>query len=610
MNHRVKIALIAAGVLALVYIGIVQYLDSKNRLIYKGACTNQDSFILRFKRVRQKKEKFWILNLRPGRILIETDQDIDDLKLVTIDQKTLPAVKVSDRLFSRELRNNLIIGSIVLVPQNASINSVNVHISREPVLSSLFVAYQFAFVFILISLGFLTILSLYGVIIERQSPKGPPFTTLIRLFVLSILAVFVFFCTNADDVLDFSGHPDPLKALRTSFLFNLFLAIFLLSLFLVFSSRPRGQKLPFLLPLLVGLLIAFHTIPFVARSIGDSVLWILNIGQGNTDISFAESLSLMLNKISFRFARSLLSVNARTTLIYTGKIIGLLSILSLFWLINSFEEFSYKKKLLLFLLLLTFGFNVLFFGLPEFRYYPIPFLILSVLLAQRYIRRGDSTRPLILSVFLAVIAGFFHGSAFFSFPIILLLPLIKRSQGDEGRSLSSLLKPYALIFITAGMTFVGFFASVKALGFHLLFHTAAGGFDSRQFISFLPAHIHFPWAVNFIETGYFISRGWIFFITGAFVFLIFLLRWKAGLALTRPDLILFLFGIPQFLIVFFWGFDLGVREFDLYIAPTTLLFIFLAKTMVGSFSDDKSAWKYILAFALFSPAYLLALMAT
>ena len=609
-NRRVKIALIVAGVLALVYVGVVHYLDSKNRLIFKGACTNQDSYILSFKRLRQKKEKFWILNLRPGRILIETDQNADDVKLVTIDENAIPAVKVSDRLFIKEIRDNLIIGSILLVPQDDSINRINVRISREPVLSVLFVAYQIAFLFILISLGLLTILSLYGLTIERQSLKGPPFTTLVRLFLLLILAVFAFFVTNVDDVLDFSGHPDPLKALRTSFLCNLLLAILLLALFLVFASLPRGQKLPIYLALLAGLPVVLYTIPFAAKSVGDSVLWILKLVKGNTDISFAESLSLVLNKLFFRYARSLIHVNARTTLIYTGKIMGLLSILSLFWLINSFEELSYKKKLLLFFLLLTFGFNVLFFGLPEFGYYPIPFLVFSVLSAQKYIRGGASTKPLMLSAFLAVIAGLFHGAAFFSFPIILLLPLIKHGRNGEERSWSSFLKPYALILITAGMTFLVFFVIVKALGFNLLFHTAAGGFDGRPFISFLPADIHFPRAVNFIEIGYFISRGWIFFITGAFVFLIFLIRWKKGLALTRPDFILFLFGISQFLIVFFWGFDLGVREFDLYIAPTTLIYVFLAKTLVGSFSDDKSGWIYILAFALFSPASLIVLMVT
>lgn len=63
-NRHVRIALIVAGVLALVYVAFIHYLDSKNRLIFKGACTKQDSYILSFKRSRQKKEK--ILDPEPS----------------------------------------------------------------------------------------------------------------------------------------------------------------------------------------------------------------------------------------------------------------------------------------------------------------------------------------------------------------------------------------------------------------------------------------------------------------------------------------------------------------------------------------------------------------
>ena len=608
-KRRIIIALIVSGVMALAYVGTVHYLDSRNTLVFKGTCSREDSYILRFRNPRQKKEKFWILNLRPGRILIETDRDIESLELVTTEESAVPAVKVSDRLFAREIKANLVIGSVLVSPREDSVKSINVRISREPVLSLPFAAYQFAFLFILISLGFLTILSLYGLIIERQSPRGPPFTMLVPALLLLITAVFVFSVLNVGGVLDFSGHPDPPKALRASLLFNIFLAILLLIVFFLFSSRPRGQKLPLLLPLLVGLPIVFFVIPFVTRSVGDSLLWVLNLGNGDPDISFAESLSLMLNKIFFRFGRPLFGISARTTLITTGKIIGLLSVFAFFRLTNSFQELSPRKKLLLFLVVLTFGFTALFFGLPEFRYYPVPFLLFSVLAAQRYIRPGSATASLVLSTFLAVVAGLFHGSAFFSFPVILLLPPLKPSRDGENRTLTSFLKPYALILVTSATTFAAFLVVVKALGFNLLFHTAAGGFDGRRFISFLPTDLHFPRAVNFLETGYFISRGWFFFITGAFVFLVFLVRSRKGLPVSRPDFLLFLFGISQFLIVLFWGFDLGVREMDLYIAPTVLLYVFLAKVFVESFPDEKSAWRLILPFALLSPAYLLALMA-
>jgi hypothetical protein len=602
--------LIAAGLLALAYVAAIHWLDSGKTLVFEGACGREDSYSLRFRQARQKKEKFWILNLRPGRILIETDQDIESLNLVTTEGNVVPALKSSDRLFTRQIRFNLVIGSAELVPRDDSAGSITVRISREPVFSPFLAVYQSAFFFILSSLGFLTILSLSGLILGWEPSREPPLTALVPILLLLIAAVFLFFILNVGGVLDFSGHPNPPRALGAAFLFNVLLAIILLTSFFLFSSRPRGQRLPVLLLLLAGLPIVFVSVPFVTRSVGDSLLWVLNLGSGNPDVSFAESLSLMINKIFFRTGRPLLGMSPRTTLVTTGKFIGLLSVLALFRLINSFAELSFRKKLVLFLVVLTFGFDVLFFGLPEFGYYPLPFLFLAILSAQIYIRPGSSSKPLVMAAFLAVVAGLLHGSAFFSFPIVLLLPLLKPGRPGEDRSLKSWLKPYALILLAAGATFLAFLGSVKVLGFNLLFNTSAGGFDGRRFISFFPADLHFPRAVNFLEAGYFISRGFIFLITGGFVFLVFLLRSRKGLPLTRADFLLFLFGISQFLVVMFWGLDLGVREMDLYVAPTTLLYVFLAKVFVGSISDERGAWKLILPFALLSPAYLLTLLAT
>jgi hypothetical protein len=240
---------------------------------------------------------------------------------------------------------------------------------------------------------------------------------LVPALLLLVASVFIFFILNVGKILDYPGHPDLPKMLRASLLFNVLLAILLLVLFYLFSSRSRDQKLPLLLPILVGLPIVFLAVPFVTRSVGDGLLWVLKLGSGSPDISFAEALSLMLNKIVFRFGRPLIGMNARTALITTGKIIGVVSIFALFRLINSFEEFSFRKKLLLFLLALTFGFNLLFLGLPEFRYYPLPFLFLSVFFGQRYLQPGSPTKPLVLAALLAVVAGLFHGSAFFSLPV-------------------------------------------------------------------------------------------------------------------------------------------------------------------------------------------------
>ena len=609
-NKRlIKIIMIAAGLAALVYIATFHYLDSKRQVIFKGTCVKEEAFILGFKRAGQTKEKFWILNLRPGRIQIETDQNIDKAELVTTDPVPLEADRVNARSFRIDIGNNLVLRSIRFSPRDRDIAGINVIVFRKATLSPLMVAFQCTFLFILVGVGLSIVLALYSLIIERRISNSLVFPTSVRLFLMLILVVLLFFIVNVGKIADFAGRPAPLRLMGTSFLFNLVLALFLVALFLAIASRLRGRNIPWPVPALAALPIIFYRIPFDVKAIADGVLWVLNLSQGKMDLSFAESLSLLLNKLAFRYARALISIDAKTALIYCGKIMGLLFIVSLFCLINSFEEFSSKKKLLLFFLLLTFGFNVLLFGLPEFRYYPLPFLVFSIIWARKYIQGGDSAKPLILSTFFAFIAGLLHGSAFFSFPVLLLLPLIKYGRAEGGRWLSLYIKTYTSVLITAGMTLLTYLMIVRALGFNLLFNTMSGGFDGRRFISFLPRSSHFPWAVNFLEIGYFVSIGWIFFITGAFVFLAFPSRWKNLAPFTKLDFVLFLFGISQFMIVLFWGFDLGIREFDLYIAPTTLIYLFLTKSLIGKIPDDKSAWKYILVFSLFSPACLLANMA-
>ena len=196
VNRRINASLIAAGLLALAYVGAIHYLDSRNREVFAGACARENSYTFRFRNPRQKKEKFWILNLRPGRITFQTDQDTESLNLVTTEESVIPAVKVSERLFSKEIKNNLVIRSVALVPRDPSVEKVNVRISRKPVLSLLFVAYQFAFLFVLISLGFLTILSFYGLTVERQAPQGPPFSWLVPALLLTVAGIFAFFVLN------------------------------------------------------------------------------------------------------------------------------------------------------------------------------------------------------------------------------------------------------------------------------------------------------------------------------------------------------------------------------------------------------------------------------
>ncbi len=135
----------------------------------------------------------------------------------------------------------------------------------------------------------------------------------------------------------------------------------------------------------------------------------------------------------------------------------------------------------------------------------------------------------------------------------------------------------------------------KLFHFSILLHTARGGFDGKQFISLLPQNIHFPDAVVFLEPRYFLTRGWIFLISGSFVFLLYLNRWRKPMAAHTSDSVLALLALSQLFIIMFWNFDLGIFDFDLYIVPTSLVNLFLIQSLVESLGPI-AGLKYILSF--------------
>ncbi|HUU38590.1 MAG TPA: hypothetical protein VMW46_10380 [Candidatus Desulfaltia sp.] len=605
MSRRLKIIFLLGFILALSGVGAFYYLDYQRSQIVTATCTKTgDDFVMTFQRQGLKKRKFDILNLRPGLISIATRPEVNDVVLVTSESTIVKTEKKSGNLFQRSLRKNLIVSSIRLIPRSAATTMIDVVISRKPLVSPPFVLCQVVLLFAICCIVLLTIYFLYDIIFRRQTLQNLPFNMLGFQWIILFAIFFIFIALHLDEFLNHFDCSDPVRLFAKTALFNLILAIILTVLFFFFSLKPRGEKLPLIWAVFTSLPVLAIKIPFETRTGADTLLWILNLSKRSPYISFAESLSLMLNKLSFGFFNLFTRVGAKTTLTYTGKLMGVLFIFSLFFFINSFPDLSYKKKWLFFFLFFTFSFNILLFGFPEFRYYSLPFLVFSFLAAKKYVdERKDGLKYLLVAALLAVTAGLFHGTAYFSFPVILLLPLLKDREDNGAKKVPFFLKKYATILLAVGIVAFAFFILIKIFNFDLKFNTAAGGFDGRQFVSLFPENIHFPQAIVFLETGYFISRGWILSITGSFIFLFFLFQWRKKVTLKKSDFVLFLFGISQFVIVLFWGFDLGIREYDLYITPTTLLYLFLIRYLLGTMRSDKSAWKYIVVFSLFSPLY-------
>lgn len=585
------------------------YLDLRQSQVIRATCEkNNGEFILTFKRASRLPENLKILNLRPGLISIVTKPKVLEVLLVTNDEMVIPAEQKSGALFQKSLRDNLILSSIRLIPKSPKIDKINVAIFRKPLFSIFLFFLQLLFLFSLCWIALRMTTILYDYAFKNQNLRNLPINQLILFLIVLIAIFFVFIIFNFKTFTDHYGFSSFSPALLSkTILFNLVLSSFLTLLFHGFFGKLKRQKLPLIGAALASVPILLIRIPFDVKTSADSLLWVLNMLQRNPDISFAESYSLMLNKYLFGFYNLFAHVNERGTLITTGKLLGVFLIFSLFILINTYQQFSLKKKALFFFLFSTFSFNILLFGFPEFRYYSLPFLVLSLVAARKYLSSQEENKKyLFIAAFLAITAGLFHGTAFFSFPAILMLPLFKYRGKNFAKKSMAYGKLYSLIFLAVGMAFVLLLFLIQISHFTLKFNTALGGFDGRQFIAFLPQNIHFPNAVVFLEPSYFISRGWTFLITGSFVFLFFLFPWRKQTPWENSDILLLLFGISQFLIVLFWGYDHGIFEFDLYIAPTTFMYLFFIQNLLLSMRSEKKAWRYIVGFSMFSMLYPLA----
>jgi hypothetical protein len=65
------------------------------------------------------------------------------------------------------------------------------------------------------------------------------------------------------------------------------------------------------------------------------------------------------------------------------------------------------------------------------------------------------------------------------------------------------------------------------------------------------------------------------------------------------DKLLLLAALTQLAIVFFWGFDLNIKDFDLYMIPQTMFCLFLLKKTVGEgFPDERLGRAIALIFLL------------
>jgi len=429
-----------------------------------------------------------------------------------------------------------------------------------------------------------------------------------RQSVLAFLALFFLFLVWAvgrrSSLSFFLGqHEVPLLKVLAA---NLGAAVGAALLYLLF----RGARIP--LPALAVLLSLLSFPVFLSYKMpvcGDGQVWIEALHEDAWLLRATEFLSYPLVKLVYFLGRSLRpGLSALQAWILTGKAFGVLWLLAVACYVQARPGLSKEKRVLFFLLTVILPGSVFFLGYPEFAHYTLPFLLIGAVMAEKYLGRRGRRGHLAGAAAFVTGAGLMHAAAFVSLPPLMLAPFLKKRDSGVGKKIGLPAWRESLIPLAVGLVAVGAaFGAAAAWGVPVSFDTVLGGGDRDMFVNIVrPGE-----GQTLFGLAYKQDRAW--FVLTAFPLALFLAargreQWKA---LREDDLVLFLIGLPQLMLFFFWNYDLGFRDFDLYVAPLTMMNMFLIARVVDRQPDASSLGRRLLliaVFALTSPAFLILFM--
>lgn len=604
-----KKGLLAALVLALVYLAAYYYLDFKNNILLFQDCQKTETgFSL-------KPREF--LRLRsPADIRFTFNRDIDSLRIVWKEpsQTALPT-RISNRQWALIVDEEVHIARIDLVPVQPELRALTMRVTRTPLVRFSFLSIQFLTVFLLAYFLWELILWTGGLVLDKNGPSGEIQARLSRASLMAVSPFFLYVFFNL--FLYRRLLREWQVPLAKGLLLNLLLAVFLAG---AFWGLTKARVKPIVWPVLFSMLIILTTPKFNLEICGDALIWLRVIssapGQlGNynaTTVSFAESLSVLLGKAVLGVLRSIFS-RFEPAAVYTlmGKAQGIFYVFILYVFVFRQTSLSERQKTLYYVLAAALPAGAFFLGFPEFAYFALPCLLLSLILADRYLRQAGGDHWLLLASLVLTIGGLFHGSAWFSLPVLLVLPFLKLKEFPRPRPLRFFGK--SVLMLTGGFLLpLLILAAVSELaGTTLVFYTALGGAGADKFVKPFPTLLRYWNDKNFSEKAYIFLRGWIFLIGFPLPLLVLGFRRAKRGSPALSDQLLLLAALTQLAIVFFWGFDLNIKDFDLYMVPQTLLFLFLLKKTVSEgFSDERLGRAIALIFllALASPIGLFLAM--
>jgi len=376
----------------------------------------------------------------------------------------------------------------------------------------------------------------------------------------------------------------------------------------------------FRLPLFLWpLVLSAATIPifpvFRLDVCGDAHEWMSLLTMHGRNLYGAELLSFPLAKAAMNLGRVFVpSLSQDAALVLTGKLMGILTLFALAWFISGETRLSREKKVLFLILASTLGYSALLIGYPEFAYFPLPFLLAAAGSARRFLGPGGGrNRDVMLSSFWTTTAGLFHGSAWIILPAVFLMPLLRARETERPAGFGRIVMAWAAAGGIAAAVILGSFWTARALGFKILMRNISGGGDGEMFVNFVDKSTIALSGVLAFEARYLWERAWAFFLAIPLPFLLWAILSIRRLKEQIADRFLLAAGILSLSIFFFWNFDLGYRDFDLYIIPLTLIVLLLMKwlleTAPAGFSPRLEALLVFLC-ALASPIALILQMTT
>lgn len=478
--------------------------------------------------------------------------------------------------------------------------SLRAEIKITPRPSVLWTAYRIVLAALILVLTGAVVLFVF----RSLAPEGAEAGAMRRLSISALLGLLLGFLATA--VAQADSYGDLLRVLDFPALKVLLLqGLLAASLPLLYLVSVRAGSPPAVWPFLAGgLFLAVHPVFNFVIS-GDGRQWIFLIAHPQREIPFAELLGFFLAKTALGCLRAFIDgLEAYQVLAWQSKIIGVFFIFVLYSFLRGQSDMPRENRTAGLIMAALLPVSAFFFGYPEFGFYPLPFLLLSLTFSGRFLDASASVKNLALAAFFLAMAGLFHGSGFFCLPAVLLLPFLKRRQPGAGRRWPVIIGETLVVVLVLALTVGAAVWLVSSLGFSIGFENVSGGGDRHMFVDsdFAPATVSS--SEIWLEIRYLGERG--FAVALGFPLVLFLvlprLRRRSG-GSTKDD-VLYLFAICQMGIFLFWGFDLGYRDLDLMTSPLTFFALLSLKLLLDRFNPNgapaRNAW-LIFLFAATTP---------